>query len=110
MSGQEICSIIETSAKANVRLIELPGLRLEFNAGEPASAPTATQTAEPPSSTGTAQPAEHEEADLRLAEAMHKEDRAALMLIENPAEYERLRAAGEFDDVYDGANDEDFDE
>lgn len=113
MTGAEICLIIEQSAKSSVRLVEVPGLRLEFGETRPASPAVTT----PPTSEIT-RPAvaaltdsQHEKQQreaTEVDEAFIKERRLALMLIEDPLEYERLIQSGELSD-FEGDKDDDTD-
>lgn len=110
MTADSIQRIIESCAQANVREIDLPGLRLEFGERGPAKTPPA-----PPKSQESTRPTEgalseeehakqNQEA-LELDEARLKQDRLELMWIENPLEAERLLANGDLEDL--GAEGED---
>lgn len=108
MSGAEIESIISRCAQTNVRLLELPGLRLEF--GQPAQAHPApapeTPVVAPPS--GATLPGSHESEDADLLEvekARLAEDRIAFALIENPLEMEQMIADGLLDELTEGDSD-----
>ncbi len=112
LTGQEIEAIILASAKANVRVLEVQGLRLEFGDSQPEKpTPTNPPASEPTSSTVTAlTEKEHKkqsQESLELDEARTKEDRLAMMLIEDSLEYERLVCSGELqEDDEDEADDE----
>ena len=102
MTGAEIQAIIEASAKSNVQEIDLPGLRLKFGDRGPAKPPEATP--EPPETTqatGAAPPEQRKltEEELLQLEDDVKSERLALMLIEDPAQYEKLATSGQLVDL-----------
>jgi hypothetical protein len=109
LTGQEISSIIELCARANVRKLSYCGLHLEF--GEPTDV---IRSASPPvvsEPTRATVPALTEEQhtkqtteSLANEEARTKEDRLSIMMIEDPVEYERLVNSGE---LIDSSEDED---
>lgn len=97
LSSEHICSIIDACSKGNVRTLDYEGLKLEFFGGPvQAEATIAAPTVAHPHLTEE-ELKESDNRDLLTAEVEHKEERAALMLIENPAEWERMIAAGEFE-------------
>jgi len=114
LTGEEIALIIEASAKANVRVLELPGIRLEFGEASPAKvAVTPPAPAEPTRPTDAALSDEQHDKQnkeaLEVEEARTKEHRLGMMLIEDPLEAERMIASGELDDEEEGGDeDEDF--
>lgn len=104
----ELCSIIESCAKASVRAFTYRELRLEF--GDVATAiPTPPPPAPEPSSTETTLSDLHTKQNasaLLSAELQIKEEQIAYMVLENPLLAEELIANGEMiegDD--DGEND-----
>jgi hypothetical protein len=103
LTGHEIQAIIHQSAQSNVREIDLPGLRLKFGEGGPAKdAPAPSLPPETTSPAGAANPEEPlTQEQLELMEAEAKEERLALMAIEDPLQFEQLVIAGELtDEVY----------
>lgn len=98
---EEVCRMIEVCAKASVRRIEFGELRLEFGEFRPASLDRPTQEApELTTPTEAALSEMHDkqnEETLGVEEARTKEDRLALMLIEDPLQAEELITNGEID-------------
>jgi hypothetical protein len=95
LTATEIQDIILLCARANVRSIEVSGLRLEFGEGQahhltsaPPSPVEPTRPTEP-----TLSDHEHEEIGkeaLALDEAQFREDQLAMMIIEDPLQAELL--------------------
>ncbi len=111
MTGKEISDIIASCAQANVKVIELPGLRLDFGDGATANPPTANPNPSKPTSPTVAaltaeQHKRQNDKSLELEEALAKEERLSLMLIEDPYGYEQLVLKGELFEAADG--DEEF--
>ena len=111
LTGSEIESIIQSCAKANVRVLEIHGIRLEFGAGVPSSPPQPAQVSSEPAPSEAAISEKHEKQSqeaLEQDELRLRRDQLALMLIENPVEYEKLVASGELEEMElaDGEDDE----
>lgn len=102
LTRADICAIIDHSAKASVRSLEVNGLRFEF--GERALAkpsPATRTTTEPTTPTDAAlseeQHHKQNESSLEREELVIKEERLALMMIEDPYQAEQLIADGELE-------------
>ena len=104
MTAGEIQDIILLCARANVRSIEVSGLRLEFGEGKAHHLPEA-----PPSPVEPTRPTEptlsdheHEKRtkeELELEEVRFREDQLAMMVIEDPLQAEILMLNHESDIV-----------
>jgi hypothetical protein len=106
LTGEEINLIISACAAAKVSVLEVPGLRIAFGEGGLAKlTPAHAKTSEPikasvPEMTAK-QHARQTEDSIKLDEAHLKEERLALMAIEDPLEYERLIMNGELKEATD---------
>lgn len=92
MTGHEIQAIIFQSAQSNVRELDIAGLRLKFGEGGPAKDAPAPSLPPETTATGAATPEEPEisQEELERLETEVKEERLALMAIEDPLQFERL--------------------
>lgn len=93
LTGHEIQAIIFQSAQSNVQELEVAGLRLRFGSSGPAKeAPPPSLPAEtnPPAAAANAEEPEISKEELERQEAEVKEERLALMAIEDPLQFERL--------------------
>ena len=99
-SPDEICRIIEVCAKAGVSSIESGNLKLSFLAQVPVQLPV-----RPEGGQTQPQPAtNHEEqsqASLEIDELHEKEERIAMMILEDPLEFERQLVAGDLEEMID---------
>lgn len=106
LTAEDICSIINTCALANVRSINFDGLHLEFGVDSQASKSPPLHVSELNEPTEAAlSEKEHEEltnTSLLQDETRLRMDQIDLMLIEDPLKAEKLIADGELDDT--GAN------
>lgn len=89
LSAKEICSILKASQEAGVTVLKFRGLYVRF--GWPASpeqtlAPTAPESVQ----ASTETPEEISQQAIDKEAILTKEERLALMVIEEPEEYERL--------------------
>lgn len=100
LTGEEICKIIETSAKAKVSLIEYGDLRLEFGKVDPARSSKPSKTFEQsPTEAALSDDLHYQQTreTIEHDEQAVKEDRLALMFIEDPLQAEKLLTSGELD-------------
>lgn len=113
LTASEICVIIETSAKAKVRRFSYGALRIDFGDILKTHEIETAQVVKPtPPTEATLSEEEHRhqnEEALELDALRAKEDRLSLMMIENPAEAERLISNGELSD-YEEDGDDEFDD
>jgi hypothetical protein len=102
LSSKQICSIIDACAKGNVKTVEYQGLKLEFFRSQADQVIEGSEEVTGPRLVAYPDLSEAAvkklaEDDLVAEELAHKEERAALMLIEDPGQWERMIAAGEFE-------------
>ena len=103
-SAKDICQIIKQAGSSGVKTLKLAGFEIEFEfdtdmpQGELslANAPGLIPTT-PKIDGFTEEQTEVDEQVAKELEVQHKQDELSLLLIENPAEYERLQLTGDLD-------------
>lgn len=105
LTANEIIAIIKVCAKANVAVFSYSDMRIEFNASTNEIVDKHNSSAfEPSQPTDAEISVKHDQINkesLEIDEARTKEERLALMLIENPLEAERLISSGELTETDD---------
>lgn len=89
LSAKEICSIIRAGASSRVKVLRYLGLEIQYSSDD-------VSVVTPSTFTGPLVPVSQETFEQNAHAA--KKERLDLMMIEDPAEYERLLASGELED------------
>jgi hypothetical protein len=93
-SADDLCRIIDSCAKQGVKEFSVGGVELRFH-----DAPPAQQKVLTPDH------ARNDKEALLHSELLEKEDRVAMMILEDPEEFERQLVAGELEELISDADD-----